>query len=370
MSKPIISVVVDTYNQERFIEQAIVSVLEQGFSSAEMEIIAVDDGSSDRTPEIVRKFEPRVRLIRKANGGQASALNAGIAESSAEIVAFLDGDDWWASEKIKTILEAFEQNPGVAEVGHGYFEVLDDRPTGEMLVPQKTTLVDLSSVEAARIADPARMLLGSSRLAVRRDVLRRLGPIPTELVYAADTPILISGLALGGAVILGQALCYYRLHSPSSERDSGANAAHGQNYHLRFVKNRDYELTKFLMQILPQRLIELGVGPEVIAAFLESDRVELERLELQRGGGGRRRTFKAELRAFRASYKEPTVGYKLFKSVVGLLALVLPPQKFYQLRHWYSRHRTMLRIRRVVGGAEPMVPDSLFQRKTVFIDPT
>src|SRR6266852_3372319 len=95
-----ISVLIDTYNHERFIERAIVSVLEQDVSEAEREIIVVDDGSVDRTPEIVRKFEPRVRLLRKANGGQASAFNAGIPECVGEIVALLDGDDWWAPRKL------------------------------------------------------------------------------------------------------------------------------------------------------------------------------------------------------------------------------------------------------------------------------
>ncbi|MGB6832549.1 MAG: glycosyltransferase, partial [Candidatus Acidiferrum sp.] len=75
MTKPFVSILIDTYNHEKFIEQAIVSALEQDFPAAEREIIVVDDGSSDGTPEIVRKFEPQVRLVRKANGGQASAFN-------------------------------------------------------------------------------------------------------------------------------------------------------------------------------------------------------------------------------------------------------------------------------------------------------
>ncbi len=77
MAKIFASVLIDTYNHERFIEQAIVSVLEQDFPAADREIIVVDDGSTDRTAEIVRKFEPHVRLLRKENGGQASAFNAG-----------------------------------------------------------------------------------------------------------------------------------------------------------------------------------------------------------------------------------------------------------------------------------------------------
>src|SRR5258707_3910833 len=96
-----VSVLIDTYNHESFIEQAIVSVLEQDFPDAEREIIVVDDGSTDGTSEIVKKFEPRVRLLRKMNGGQASAFNAGIPECKGEIVAFLDGDDWWAPGKLQ-----------------------------------------------------------------------------------------------------------------------------------------------------------------------------------------------------------------------------------------------------------------------------
>src|SRR6516165_9504076 len=106
MARPHISVLIDTYNQQHYIEQAVVSVLEQDFPPEETEILVVDDGSTDRTPEIVRKFEPRVRLLRKSNGGQASAFNAAIPETSGALVAFLDGDDWWTKDKLSAVAEA------------------------------------------------------------------------------------------------------------------------------------------------------------------------------------------------------------------------------------------------------------------------
>src|ERR1700731_3606272 len=111
--KPAVTVLIDTYNHERFIEEAIVSVLEQDFPACAMEILVVDDGSADRTPEIVRKFAPRVRYLRKENGGQASAFNFGIPQAQGEIVAFLDGDDWWAGGKLSAVVGVFAESPEV-----------------------------------------------------------------------------------------------------------------------------------------------------------------------------------------------------------------------------------------------------------------
>ena len=133
MPAPLVTVLLDTYNHERFIEEAIVSVLEQDFPTSDMEILVVDDGSTDRTPEIVRKFEPRVRLLRKANGGQASAFNAGISEARGEIIAFLDGDDWWKRNKLTRVLQAMSADPAVGIVGHGIvMTYLDGREQSEL----------------------------------------------------------------------------------------------------------------------------------------------------------------------------------------------------------------------------------------------
>src|SRR5215469_2382618 len=142
MAKPHISVLIDTYNHERYIEQAIVSALEQDFPPNDTEIVVVDDGSADKTPSIVQKFVPRVRHLRLQNGGQAAAYNASFPELQGRIVSFLDGDDWWAKEKLTTVAEAFDQNPDIAAVGHGFYEARDDEPLREMFVPVKTCRLD------------------------------------------------------------------------------------------------------------------------------------------------------------------------------------------------------------------------------------
>src|SRR5260370_36421951 len=96
-----VSVLIDTYNHERFVEQAVVSVLEQDFPDAEREIIVVDDGSTDGTSEIVKKFEPRVRLLRKMNGGQSSALNARRPGRKGGIGALLEGACRWGPGELQ-----------------------------------------------------------------------------------------------------------------------------------------------------------------------------------------------------------------------------------------------------------------------------
>ena len=104
MQTPTISVVVPLYNKEREIGRCIRSVLGQSFS--DFECIVIDDGSTDRGAEVVRSYnDPRIRLIEKANGGVASARNRGIDEAKAKLIAFLDADDQWFPDFLKTIMD-------------------------------------------------------------------------------------------------------------------------------------------------------------------------------------------------------------------------------------------------------------------------
>jgi glycosyltransferase involved in cell wall biosynthesis len=354
MTTPHISVLIDTYNHERYIEKAIVSVLEQDFPAEEVEILVVDDGSTDRTPEIIGKFVPRVRYLRKENGGQASAFNACLPELHGRIVSFLDGDDWWAKEKLAAIADAFERNPEIAAVGHGFYEVRDNEPPREMFVPAKTCRLDLTSVEAARLANAGLTLLGTSRLSVRREVLNRIGPVPHEVVFF-DAPIFTLALALGGAIILDRPLCYYRQHSQNLYAPIAMDEA---------TLRRTFERLGFLLSYVPPRLAEFGVAPEVVEALIESPRIEFERAKLQSGEGGRWQVFRTELQRFRSYYERPSAGYLVFECLVSACALLLPPRRFYQLLGWYGRNN-LKRFRNILGKAEPKVPPAFFQRRPV-----
>lgn len=108
--KPIFSVVMPIYNVEKYIRNAIESVLSQTYPH--FELICVDDGGQDSSMDIVRSFDdPRIRIIRQKNRGLAAARNTGINHSRGLFVALLDSDDYWHRDKLLIHLAHFRQNP-------------------------------------------------------------------------------------------------------------------------------------------------------------------------------------------------------------------------------------------------------------------
>jgi len=344
MTKPLVSALIDTYNQEHFIEQALVSVIEQGLSPLELEIIVVDDGSTDGTASLVAKFAPRVRYIHKKNGGQASAFNAAIPETHASVVAFLDADDWWAPGKLRAVLDAFGQNPGIAAVGHGYFEVRDNASRTQPVVPERIYNLNLANVEAARVARSGCNFLSTSKLAVRRALVDQMGPIPEQFVFCADSVLMALALALGGAIVLDQALAFYRFHAGNLYESRSADLAS-----LR----RKYDIVKANLEFLPPCLSAAGVPSDVVSAFVKPDLLECERLRLILDGGWPWETFALELGRFRAAYEQNSISYALFKWLVLASTLFMPPSVFYRMRNWYAEHN-LQRFRRKLGEAVPV----------------
>ena len=112
---PQISVVIPAYNAEHSIRETIDSVQQQTFS--DFELIVINDGSTDRTLEILQTIEdPRLKIFSYQNGGLSIARNRGISHATGDFIAFLDADDLWALNKLKLQLAALQQNPeaGVA----------------------------------------------------------------------------------------------------------------------------------------------------------------------------------------------------------------------------------------------------------------
>jgi glycosyltransferase involved in cell wall biosynthesis len=113
---PAVSAVIATYNQARFLPAALDSVL--GQTLTDLEVIVVDDGSTDETPQVLARYrsDPRIRVERIVNSGPAAARNHGWRRARAPLVAFLDSDDVWLPEKLERQRERFAANSALAVV--------------------------------------------------------------------------------------------------------------------------------------------------------------------------------------------------------------------------------------------------------------
>lgn len=108
LETPFISVIIPTYNRCNFLKEAIESVLNQKYKN--LELIVIDDGSSDNTKEIIKDYKNKLKYIYQPNKGVSSARNVGIKESSGEFIAFLDSDDLWLPKKLSTQVTFFQEN--------------------------------------------------------------------------------------------------------------------------------------------------------------------------------------------------------------------------------------------------------------------
>lgn len=208
MSQPRITALIDTYNYARFLGHALESVLAQDFPAEQMEVLVVDDGSTDDTRAVVARYGSRVRYLHKPNGGQASALNLGFAEARGEFVALLDADDVWLPGKLRRVVEAFDAHPDAGMVYHTFFEVHPQRGRVEQ--------IDFPAVTGA-VLDRTHTRLtyrgqATSGTAFRRTALEKLLPIPQTLRIIADGYLVLLIPFVAKVAAIPEPLAEYRLH--------------------------------------------------------------------------------------------------------------------------------------------------------------
>lgn len=177
-----VSVVVACHNYARFLAEAVESAL--GQTLGDLEVVIVDDGSTDEIGPVIERWQgdPRVRYVRQANAGQASAKNHGIRLARTPLVAFLDADDRWDLAKLSRQLPLFER----AEVGVVYSRGLFLSADGVTRIPP-----DTGAARAPRAGRVTSALLYDnfvpfSSAVVRRDLLERVGGFDERLAMAID----------------------------------------------------------------------------------------------------------------------------------------------------------------------------------------
>lgn len=181
--RPLVSVIVPTYNRAAVVGTAVRSVLTQTFG--DLEVLVVDDGSADDTERVVRGLhDPRVRYFRLAtNRGQAAARNVGLGHARGEFLAFQDSDDRWVPRKLDRLISAFRD--AAREVGCVYSDMERWWSDG------RVTYHRSPSVRRHRRIDPATRWYQVYRLGIQAAVIHRrcldvVGPFDEALRYFED----------------------------------------------------------------------------------------------------------------------------------------------------------------------------------------
>jgi glycosyltransferase involved in cell wall biosynthesis len=174
MNGPLVTVIMAVYNGEQFVADALQSLMTQNYRP--IEILVVDDGSTDATPEIVQSFSC-VRYVRQANHGQAAARNRAIGLARGPYVAFLDADDLWPKHKLSTQVGYLESNPSVVCV-LGRQEIMFDGIDPPTWMTRDLVFGDLGGV-------------GLLSAVIRTDVLRELGGFNTSYRHAEDRDLFV-----------------------------------------------------------------------------------------------------------------------------------------------------------------------------------
>lgn len=179
MSEPTISVVIPLYNKEREVARAIRSVLAQTLQP--LELIVVDDGSTDRSAAEVEAFrEPLARLIRQPNGGVCAARNRGIAEARGEYVALLDADDEWEPGFLSEIVSLITRYPGCG-IYCTAFHILGREGLVPAPCPEGRGIVENFFRDSAH-----RYIAIPSAVCIPRRVLQEVGGFPEGMKIGED----------------------------------------------------------------------------------------------------------------------------------------------------------------------------------------
>lgn len=251
---PLVTVVVPLFNQEQFVEQALKSVLEQGHSVT-VEIIVVDDGSTDQSAVIVERIAANagageIRLLRQANsGGPAQPRNAGIAAAKGEFIAFLDPDDYWLPGKLSRQLALMQAHVDAA-LSFTDAVLVDKEGLILSRYLQRVGYIDQARRWLDRVSpDEYQSLPGfyefssvqiagphTSGVIVRRSALfAEAEAFPVDLRVGEDLDLWFRLLSRHKALYIDVALHAYRQHEASlmhkaSDAVAGAAAAHARNF--------------------------------------------------------------------------------------------------------------------------------------------
>lgn len=208
----LISLVIDNYDSEKYVARAVESVLAQ--THPDTEVVVVDDGSTDGSRAVLDRYADSVELVFKANGGQASALNAGFASARGEIVIFLDGDDFLMPEAAATVASSHRDSISRYQ---WYLGLVDDngrRRDGRIPVRD----AEGGDLEARALSHGPRAYIcpPTSGNAWSRAFLEQVMPLPEAMRTGGDQYLTDTAPLFGEILTIDRELSFFRVHRAST----------------------------------------------------------------------------------------------------------------------------------------------------------
>lgn len=226
--QPLVSIAINNYNYARFLPQAIDSALNQTYPN--VEVVVVDDGSTDNSREIIASYGDKIIPVLKENGGQASAFNAGFAASRGDIVCFLDADDIFVPEKASEVVEALTSSQNLGWCFHPLkFVDSDGNPSASQSSNEDSSISKNGHTSPYREYDVGACMLrgklknkipplpSTSGLCFTRSLLQQILPMPeAKSIGLNDGYLEFTALALSKGLILDKELTLYRVHGSNA----------------------------------------------------------------------------------------------------------------------------------------------------------
>lgn len=242
MHEPLVSVVIVNYNYDRFLRQSIESALGQAYKH--VEVIVVDDGSTDGSVEIIRSYGGRIRSVLKANGGHGSCVNTGFAASRGELVMFLDADDWYLPSATQEVVDAARSGAVLIQFR---LNIVDAQGRFIAEYPWKRVRLDFGDVTSIMTSRGTFTCMVSTANAFRREVLERLLPLDEkEYVRAPDGYLVHTVPFYGPVAAIEKPLGCYRMHggndSTTYQYQSGVDV--GKLRDLLAMSTRELQLVR------------------------------------------------------------------------------------------------------------------------------
>lgn len=212
ITNPLVTVLICNYNYGRYLACAIDSALAQTWQN--IEVIVVDDGSTDESRDVLKKYEGKIRVILKDNGGQASAFNAGIAIARGEIVCFLDSDDISHPDRVSRVIEKYRQGKW-GLVCHDLDVIDGNGASMKMKCTQfaGNNLVEGTKADVIINHNYAWVFSPTSGMSLPLNLAHKIFPLPAKKwKISADEPLAYASACLDFVGIIPETLGSYRLH--------------------------------------------------------------------------------------------------------------------------------------------------------------